>query len=408
MVRQGGFRVARASGPLVSTFCRNELSCRAFRVLRFCGFVRAEESPSAQDAPTNGPEARATRMFAASVFLIMNFLTAASAQTLRWNQLPPIPDAEGFAAPFAGVSGGALIVAGGANITGEKWKDPLTKKWYDSIFVLEKPDGKWRSGFKLPRPLGYGVSVTADDAMLCFGGSDSAKHYADSFRLEWRNGAFKRTALPALPLPVANACGALVGRMVYIAGGIETPSSTTALHTFWALDLDAPHPIWTELDPWPGPERMLAVAGAHEGSFYLFSGAKLTADADGKPAREFLRDAYRFTPGQGWTRLADLPRAAVAAPSPAVAISPGVLLVMTGDDGLNVAFQPVDQHPGFPRNGLRFDVHANAWTVLDAVPFSRATVPTVTWQGRVVVPNGEVRPRVRTPEVWSLSLSPNP
>ena len=36
---------------------------------------------------------------------------AAGAQT--WEQLPPIPKPLGVAAPFAGVSGGALLVAGG-------------------------------------------------------------------------------------------------------------------------------------------------------------------------------------------------------------------------------------------------------------------------------------------------------
>ena len=148
---------------------------------------------------------------------------------------------------------------------------------------------------------------------------------------------------------------------------------------------------------------MLAVAGVLDGSFYLFSGAKLTAGADGKPVREFLRDAYRFTPGQGWKRIADLPRAAVAAPSPAPSIG-SRLLIVTGDDGLNVTFQPVEKHPGFPRNALSYDAAADAWSVLDTVPISRATVPTVLWHDRVVIPNGEVRPRVRTPEVWSLRL----
>lgn len=326
------------------------------------------------------------------------------AAAMNWSQLPKIPDREGFAAPFAGVSGGALIVAGGANITGDKWKDPLKKKWYDSVFVLEKPGGKWRTGFKLPRPIGYGVSVTVNDGVLCFGGSDATQHYSASFRLAWKGGKIRTTALPPLPQPCANACGALIGHTIYIAGGIETPTATTALHTFWALDLDAPEPIWVELDPWPGPERMLAVAGVHEGSFYLFSGAKLSADADGKPVREFLRDAYCYTPGQGWKQLADLPRAAVAAPSPAHFVGSLGLLVFTGDDGLNVTFQPVEKHPGFPQNALAYDPVTNAWSVHDAVPFSRATVPTVLWKNRLVVPNGEVRPRVRTPEVWSLSV----
>ena len=329
------------------------------------------------------------------------------AAAMKWSQLPKIPDREGFAAPFAGVSGGALIVAGGANITGDKWKDPLTKKWYDAVFVLEKPGGKWHTGFKLPRPIGYGVSVTVNDGVLCFGGSDETQHYSSSFRLAWKGGKVRTTALPPLPQPCANACGALIGHTIYIAGGIETPTATTALHTFWALDLDAPEPIWVELDPWPGPERMLAVAGVYDGLFYLFSGAKLSADADGKPVREFLRDAYRFTPGQGWKQLADLPRAAVAAPSPAPALGSS-LAIFSGDDGLNVTFQPVKEHPGFPRNTLLYDTKADAWTVLDNGRFSRATVPVVSWLDRVVIPNGEVRPRVRTPEVWSLRVAPTP
>ena len=42
----------------------------------------------------------------------------ASASSLQWAQLPPLPDPLGVAAPFAGVSGGALLVAGGANFQG--------------------------------------------------------------------------------------------------------------------------------------------------------------------------------------------------------------------------------------------------------------------------------------------------
>ena len=326
-----------------------------------------------------------------------------SAQTMEWDKLPPLPDREGFAAPFAGVSNGALIVAGGANIPGDKWADPFVKKWYDSIFVLENPTAKWRVAGKLPRPLAYGVSITTDDGVICLGGSDATRHYADVFLLRLKNGALTRKTLPSLPAPRANACGALVGHTIYLAGGIETPPATAALHTFWSLDLDAQEPIWRELDPWPGPERMLAVAGALNGAFYLFSGARLSAGDDGKPVREYLRDAYRFTTTDGWKRLADLPRAAVAAPSPAPAAD-SRLLVLTGDDGLNVTFQPVEKHPGFPKNALSYEVATDTWTVLDSVPISRATAPTVLWQDRVVIPNGEVRPRVRTPEVWSLRL----
>lgn len=321
----------------------------------------------------------------------------------QWTKLPPIPDAEGFAGAFGGVSNGALIVGGGANITGDKWAEPLRKQWYDSVFVLEKPDGAWKTGLKLPRALGYCVSVTTERGVVCIGGSDSQRHFADVFLLEWRDGRIVTTSLPALPRPCANACGAMIGKVIYVAGGIETPDATVAMKTFWKLDLAAAEPRWETLEAWPGPERMLAVAGVLGNSFCILSGAKLTPGPDEKPVREFLRDAYRFTPGKGWTRLADMPRASVAAPSPALATE-STLRIVTGDDGARVNFTPVREHPGFPRDVLAYDAVRDAWSRAGEVPFSRATVTAVEWRGHYVIPNGEVRPRVRTPEVWALKV----
>jgi len=329
-----------------------------------------------------------------------------AAEAMTWEKLPAIPDAEGFAGTFAGVSNGALIVAGGANIAGEKWGDTFTKQWYDSVFVLEKPDGEWKCGFKLPRALGYGVSVTTERGVVCIGGSDSQRHYADVFLLEWRDGRIVTSALHALPKACANMCGAIVGKVIYLAGGIERPDATVAMKTFWKLDLAASAPRWESLEPWPGPERMLAVAGVIGDSFFIFSGAKLKAGADGKAVREFLRDAYRFTPGKGWTRLADMPRAAVAAPSPALSEDGMRVRIVSGDDGTKVDFQPVREHPGFPHDVLAYDAERDAWSRAGEVPFSRATVPVVRWLGRDVIPNGEARPRVRTSEVWAVQMKP--
>ncbi|MEI6715118.1 MAG: galactose oxidase [Verrucomicrobiota bacterium] len=324
--------------------------------------------------------------------------------SFQWSQLPAIPDQEGFAGAFAGVSNGALVVAGGANIVGERWANPLQKKWYQSVFVLERPSGAWLTGFQLPRALGYGVSITTPDGLLCIGGSDATQHFADVFLLRWQNGKIESREFPPLPRPCANACGALVGNTVYVAGGLVSPTATVTLKTFWALDLSAPSPSWKELEPWPGPGRMLAIAGSQNGSFFLFSGTGLSADQEGKPVRHFLRDAYCFTPGQGWQRLADLPRAAVAGPSPAPSLGDSKLLILSGDDGTNVDFAPIEEHPGFPKDILSYEIHSNQWTNMGAAPFSRATVPVVSWLDQAVFVNGEVRPRVRTPEVWALEL----
>ena len=275
---------------------------------------------------------------------------ASAVPRLECRTLAPLPDREGFAGSFAGVSGGALLVAGGANFPARKPWEGGPKVWHDTVFVLEQPAGAWRRAGRLPRPLGYGVSVTTPDGVLCLGGSDARRHYRDTFLLTWSDGRLHRRKCPPLPRPCANLCGALVGNVVYLAGGNDSPLATNALRTFWALDLSARRPRWQELEPWPGPARMLAVAAARNGAFYLFSGVSLQGGPDGKPVRTYLRDAFRYEPGGGWRHLPDLPHAAVAAPSPALGVR-GHLLVATGDDGTRTRFPAAGPAPRLRTRG---------------------------------------------------------
>ncbi len=196
----------------------------------------------------------------------------AEADTLQWTKLPNLPDREGFAAMFAGVQDGTLIVAGGANFPDKRPWEGGTKIWYDIVFALEQPGGTWKNIGKLPRPLGYGVTVSTKDGLICVGGSDASGHHADVFKLSWAEGSLTTAPLPSLPKPCANMCGALLGNTIYVAGGIETPTATTALKNFWALDLNNLKAGWRELAPWPGPARMLATAGVQDGSFFSSAG----------------------------------------------------------------------------------------------------------------------------------------
>ena len=133
--------------------------------------------------------------------MMVALLVGGEAAAGDWKRLPSLPDKEGFAGAFSGVGGGALIVAGGANFPDEKPWEGGTKVWYDGVFVLERPDGAWRKAGKLPRPLGYGVSVTHRGGVVCVGGGDANRNYADAFRLEWTKGRLLTTRLPALPKP---------------------------------------------------------------------------------------------------------------------------------------------------------------------------------------------------------------
>ena len=342
--------------------------------------------------------------------LLMPALSACSthnmAHSLYWSQLPPLPDARGVAGPFAGVSGGALLVAGGANFPDKMPWDGGKKVWHDDVYALTAMDARWQRVGTLPRPLAYGVSVTTEGGVACIGGSDSERHYQDVLLLTFTNGLLAVHSLPSLPLPLANAAGARVGSTIYVAGGSDRPGEQSALNHCYALDLGQKGPAWAAVAPCPGKPRILPVAAAWRGSFYLVGGAALEL-TNGRVARVYLRDAWRYRPGHGWQRLADLPKPCVAGPTPAPSLDAGFLL-LGGDDGSRVGFQPLDQHPGFPRTILAYDAKADAWREDGEVPASRVTVPTVYWRGRFVIPGGEVRPGVRSPEVWTLSTTPCP
>lgn len=325
-------------------------------------------------------------------------MAQSAAKPLNWSNLSPIPDPVGFAGSFAGVSNGTLLVAGGANFPdgGAPWTGSK-KAWHDHIFALEKPGGKWKLAGKLPHSLGYGGSVTWKDALIIIGGSNENGHYADVLMLKYVNGKIESTSLPALPKPIANTSGVLIGDVIYMAGGTETADAKNAEKNFWALDLSQDQKAWKILAAWPGPSRMLAVTGAQGGSFYLFSGAGLE---DG--VRNYLKDAYQYTPDMGWKKLADLPNSVTAAPSPAYTAGQSHLLIFGGDDGKLAAeaAELKEKHPGFSRQVWDYNTLTNTWSAIAQLPLAPAVTTTLTiWNGDVVIPGGEVRPAVRTPKV---------
>ena len=309
-------------------------------------------------------------------------------------QLPSLPDKEGVAGSFAGVSHGALLVAGGANFPDKKPWEGGKKVWTDAVFVLEKPTGAWKLAGRLPRPLGYGVSATHRDSVVCVGGGNADGHYSDAFRLEWQDGKLTTTALPSLPEPIANACGALVGDALYIAGGQTRPNSTTASPKVWSLDFAAAELKWKEREPLPGDGRILSVAAACNGAFFVAGGTELMGGR-----RRYLKDVHRFTPNGGWKRVADLLQPVVAAPSPAPSDDCG-FFILGGDDGSQTNVQP-QAHRGFSAAVFHYDVKADRWSEHGELRAPRVTTPCVPWRDSWVIPSGEMRPGVRSPEVWT-------
>jgi len=375
-----------------------------FVSLLFCGSSRIPPTAKEASVPATRPNA---------LFIVVDDLRTAPgdhgdataitpniyrlAMTLRsQNPLPDLPQAS--SGQMAGVSNGTLLVIGGSYFKTSIFEGGQ-KLWLDTILALEPNGEAWKLAGRLENPLGYGAAVSVDDGVIVIGGSDGARHYADVWRLQWKDGRLERTALPALPQPLANMGAAVIGRTIFVAGGQIAPASTEATKTLFALDLGARDPKWRKLAPIPGPARILPVVAEQGGALFVVSGAELLAGADGKVSRRYLTDGWRYAPGadnKGWRRIADVPRPIVAAP--AIDDGSSRILVFGGDDGANAhrVFELKDNHPGFSHDILAYDTVTDKWSKTGELPVSLVTTSAVKRLGAVVIPGGEDRPGHRS------------
>lgn len=332
-------------------------------------------------------------------FLLLSGLAWGQPAGLQWADLPPLPEA--VSGHFAGAHDGALIVAGGSSFAVQGGE----KAWHDGIWVLLPGADAWIDGGTLPHALAYGASASTADGVIIAGGSDGARHYAETWRLRWNGETVSVEPLASLPGPTAYCGGALLNGVVYIVGGQTAPDATAALDSVWALDVANPD-AWQVLEALPGPGRILPVVAAQAGALYVFSGADLAAGEDGTATRTYLTDEHRYTPETGWSVTAAAPRPVVAAP--AHAFGQAHVLVFGGDDGTHYAETAAlgDNHPGFANDILAYHTITDSWAQYGEVSEPVVTTAAVEWQGRIVIPGGEDRPGHRAASVQSAKAAP--
>ncbi|MDN3687048.1 sodium:solute symporter family transporter [Cyclobacterium jeungdonense] len=345
-------------------------------------------------------------------FLMSVWVTSLSAKEIQWKELPSIPDKEGYAGMFAGVSNGVLVVAGGANFPNKRPWEGGEKIWYDHIYLLENKDEVWQlAEQRLPQPLAYGVSVTFNNKIWVIGGNDAQGHYDKVYSISYQAGEIVIDVnYPSLPVALANMAGAVVDGVVYIQGGQVSPGGVGE-DSFYILDLKQPpsEMKWVGGPAFPGTSRIQAVAAGHNGEFYVFSGFHLLKNEDGGLDRQLLIDAYRYSPGDSsvngkWEQLEDLPRGVAAAPSPAFSMGNSHILIPGGLDEETLRFTDPSTHPGFSDKMLAYHSKAETWVEMGDMPdgISRVTAPTAFWKGYWIVPNGEKGPGVRSPKVMGM------
>ncbi|PIE22231.1 MAG: sodium:solute symporter [Planctomycetota bacterium] len=332
---------------------------------------------------------------------------------VSWQALPDLPDEIGFAGGFAGCSHGALVFAGGANFAKPYFDN--AKRYHDRIFVLPSPKAQWIEVGKLRRALGYGASLSYGDELICIGGEDQQRAYAEVFALSWDGRALSQRELPSLPTPISSGGAARIGAMLYVIAGQTNRSIQSATSKVYRLDLADNKAQWQSLPDLPAPARAFHLVSAqHDGrssKLYVVGGRHFQA---GGPANlAFLKDCWAYDPQtQTWQRRADSPTPLMA--GTAIAFGQSSIVVPAYADasaliamlGSGIPAREY-QHPGFPKPVYRYHTITDAWASLGNRPAEVAnpvTTPAVWWNKQIVLVSGEVAPRVRTPKAWSMRI----
>ena len=334
------------------------------------------------------------------------------AASLKWDELPPIPNELGVAGAFAGIfDGDRLVVAGGASFPEPVWE--TEKTWFADVFSLDltNPDGGWEQASGLETPLAYGMSASDANRFYCFGGCDAEKVYSTVYAVSMDEpGNIRFTAAGELPGPRAFGTASVIGKYVYIFGGQSGLGLDTATNTLWRFDMESR--AWTTREPMPAPGRALHLAAAQsngeEDCLYIISGRR---ELEGGEV-ELLTDVWEYSPKHDrWRERAAVPQCVMA--GAAAAVGSNHIMVFGGDDGklFGRADELKDDHPGFPKKAFAYHAITDTWVEAGAIPANHVTVTPVvhknqSGQTEILLPSGEIRPRVRSPKVLRVTLTP--
>ncbi len=395
----------------------------------------------------------------ACVFFLFGVLPAMQAQSsvsMKWSELPPIPDQHSVNGAFVGVSDGALLVAGGANFPEKPVWEGGQKHWHDQIYVLKPGSSAWsvEADNVLPKKLAYGVSIDTPEGIVCIGGNNQEGVSREVFRLKWNSDSEKVIVeqLPALPIPLYAMGGDRIGDQLFLVGGQSVNGGPSTSH-FLSLDLSQVDrgAQWEQLGPFPGQSRIMPVVVAqHNGKgerLFVFSGTHYNPNLD-RPY-QFLSDVYAYNPlAQEWKELQGVPANGTAGAAggfvgaaPVIQHGNAHILILGGAggpqqhlsgrmdiwqqkdtlttllsdpalsdeerdivrhklDSLDAQDKQLVKQTAFTSEVMAYHTITDTWVSMGEYT-DRAQVVTraVRWQDQIVIPAGETSPGVRTSKV---------
>ena len=332
-------------------------------------------------------------------------LVACHTETMKVTELKSIPDAayaKGVSAPFCGVVGDALVVAGGANFPDKSLLEGGAKRVYADIWA--HTDGEWAHVGVLPDSTAYGATFAVDGALVLAGGNVCGVTTDKVYELTLQDGAAVLRALPPLPEPMEQCGWTRDGDRLYLVGGV----GTTAVYACTIGEY-----VWTRLADLPEP-LVQPVAFASGGSLYVWGGFNPeTLEVSDKGlviSSEVEKSLWREAPS--------IPDGGTFVGATGATLPDGRLAVVGGVNRAIFARAlhntPEDRIPYLSKEPAEyqfrqavyiFDPASGAWTLLGADPACALAGPGVAVRpaGGLYVAGGELKPGVRSPRIFSLA-----
>ncbi len=369
------------------------------------------------------------------------------------------PISKGLNGSFVGTHNNVLIVAGGANFPEKEVWNGGKKQFYQFIYVLEKKEGKsvWhKSDVKLPKAVANGASITTSQGVLCIGGNNSKETFSDVFLIKWNKTSKKIEieSLNSMPIPLSKMGASKVDNIVYLVGGQESNTGKTT-QNFLSFNLnstiDSPAYTWKKRTDFPGTHRMQAVvvgqSNGHQDCLYVMSG--LSYDPAAEKTLVMLSDVYEFDPHKKtWIQKRSIPnnntpgeKNGYIGAAPAIKIGDAHILIFGGAGGKNqylnerlelgATIKALDaksetteaqiaskdqlkakaielvKTTSFTKTIYAYHTITDTWTPSSSFEGPAQVVTNaVMWDGKIVIPGGEISPGVRTSSITSFTEKP--
>ena len=375
------------------------------------------------------------------IFLMFSMLTVNSQHTpfqlVTGKKVGAFPATKGvpsigLAGQSAGLFGDFMIVAGGTNFPNKLPWEGGKKVYYDDVFLYNK-DARgivtFSGSHKLPMNLGYAATITTEKGLVIAGGENETGMLSKVMLLRvGSKDGFTVSPLPDLPIPLTNGIAVANKSLVYFIGG-ETVSKVS--ERVFVLDLNNVQNGWTSLPPIPQPISHgvgVFFSGKKANGIYILGGR---AKKQNGISDLYSTNHFFDIKTMQWSLKAPLPYGLSAGTG--VLDPTGTVLLFGGDRGEvfskveavvaqknketdALAVEALDKkrialqssHPGFSNKILSYSIEHDRWETIGILPFPTAvTTHAFFWNGFVMIPGGEVRAGVRTPDIFSLELKPS-